>query len=294
MNFLDKLQKNTCITILPHDCIDVDSAVSSILLAKILDFYNIPNEILIFDDNVDKWTRYFLNKLGHDLSKYFAKDECKTRNLFLVDHYKTSHKGTVISCIDHHFTSEDVKYDYYLYKESCSTAYIIYKIMLDLNIPITKEIVALVGYASLVDTCSFKSTKTVLKEKNEILDLLKLHDFNIDEMIKECLCLDDLKQMTLEEITLNGVKKYNYNGHIVKSSYIQIDSLEISNDVVDHILNLVITKGLDMWVFIIYDMVNEQTKLYKITKNETWVEEFHKIMSRGKDIMPIVENKFCS
>lgn len=293
MNILKDLPKDTCVTILPHDTVDVDSAISAILLSKLFDFYNVPNEIVIFDKSVDKWTTYFLNKLGYDLSKFFVKTENESRTLFLVDHYKTSHKGTVIGCIDHHFTSEDINYNYYLYKPSCSAAYLIFKIMQKLHMPITKQIVELVGYASFVDTCSFKSTKAVPEEKNEVLSLLRKHEFDVEEMLVDCLCLDNLEQMSLREIAFNGVKKYNYCNSVVKSSYIQISSLEISEEVISFISELAKFQKLDMWVFIVFDMINEKTMVYKITKNQVISEIYNGIKSRGKDIMPVIEKEFC-
>lgn len=293
MEFLNFLPKDTTITILPHDTLDVDAAISSILLSKLLSFYNISNEIVIFDEKVDKWTDYFLKKVGYDLSKFFSTTEEETKTLFLVDHYKTSHKGKVVCCIDHHFTLENINYNYYLYKPSCSAAYLVYKIMQKLDMPITKDIVELVGYASLVDTCSFKSTKSVKEEKLEIISLLKEYGFNVEEMLIECLCLDNIELMSLEEIALNGLKKYNYSGNVVKSSYIQINSLEISNELINFIFKLIETEKLDMWVFLVFDMINEKTKVYKITKNQVITITYDEIKSRGKDIMPVVEKEFC-
>lgn len=292
-NIIKKLSKDTLITILPHDTVDVDAAFSAILLSKIFDYYEIPNEILIFDKKINKWTMYFLSKLGYDLSEFLAKDEDESRKLFLVDHYKTSHKGNIIGCIDHHYTSEKLNYDYYLYSPACSATYYIYKIMKKLNFKISREIIQLVGYASFIDTCSFKSTKWTKKEKDEIISLLKDYNFNVDEMLKECLCIDDLSKMSLEEIIANGFKRYEYGKNIVKSSYVQITSLEISEDVINLISKIVAKEKLAMWVFIVSDMINEKAMVYKITQNQIITEKYDKILSRGKDIMPVVEKQFC-
>lgn len=294
MKFLNGLSKDTCVTILPHDTADVDSVISAILLSKLLDFCNIQNEIAIFDETFDKWTTYFVKKLGYNLANFFVKNEDENRKLFLVDHYKTTHKGKVIACIDHHLTSENVEYDYYLYKPSCSTAYIIYKLFQKLNVPITKEIILLVGYASVVDTCSFKSTKTVLEEKDDIISLLNEYEFNVEEMLKEGLCLDDLTQMSTREIALNGIKTYEYGKNIIKSSYVQGDSLKVLDEVIQYISKLVNIEKLDMWIFIFADLINEKTVVYKITKEQVSVEKFNKIMSRAKDIMPSVEKEFLN
>jgi len=286
------LPKNKIITILPHDCIDVDSIFSAILLSKLLSHFNIKSEIVIFDKKVDKDTNYFLNKLNYNVSKYVTKFEDESRLLFLVDHYETIHSGTVIGCIDHHFTTKEICYNIYLYKNSSSASYIIYNLLKKAKIKITEEIVLLVSYATLVDTCSFTSTKTNVKEKEEILQLLKSSNFNVEKMVEESLCLQDLSKMTFEEIIYNGVKSYNFNTHKVRSSYVQTNNLGISCEIIDKISNIVKKENLDMWVFIIFDMINKKTKVYKIMQEKIQSEEICMILSRGQDIMPKIEEKY--
>lgn len=289
LNKIKQLPKNKVITILPHDCIDVDSIFSAILLSKLLSHFNIQNEIVIFDLKIDKSTKYFLNKIQHDTSKYVTEIEDESRLLFLVDHYDTIHKGIVVGCIDHHPTSKVFNYNIYLNKLTSSTSYIIYNLIKEAGVKITEEIITLVSYAMLVDTCSFKSTKIKFEEKEEIIKLLKENNFDVEEMLQESLCLQNISNMPLEEILYNGVKKYNYNNHIVKSSYIQIKSLNVPNIVFEKLQEIVIQEGLEMWVFIIFDLVSEKSKICYITKSAIIYQNFNCIVSRGQDIMPKVE-----
>lgn len=293
-NLIDKLSKYNKITILPHDNCDVDSVISAILLSKLLKYHNIENEILIFDEKIEEWTNYFLVKLGYNLSQFLTRKEDKNRKLFLVDHHKTIHAGEVLGCIDHHLSADDITYDYYLNKHSCSAAYIIYKIMMDLSVPIDKKTIEMVGYATLIDTCSFKSTKTILKEKEELLQLLKQHDFDIEFMLNECLCLNDIANMSNYEIARNGLKVYDFAGYKVKSSYVQIDNLDIPKEVITYIQSLVITENIYMWAFIVSDLKHERSNVYKITKESIIIEMYDKIMSRGKDIIPAIEKEILT
>lgn len=289
---IKKLPKEKNITIVPHDNVDVDSIFSAILLSKLLSHFNIKNEIVIFDKKIDKDTSYFLNKVNYSISKFLTYDEDENRLLFLVDHYETTHSGTVVGCIDHHFTTKDICYDIYLYKNSSSASYIIYNLLKGANIKITKEIILLVCYATLVDTCSFTSTKTNVKEKEEILQLLKSNSFNVKKMLEESLCLQDLTKMTSEEIIYNGAKSYTFNGHNVKSSYVQTNTLDISSDIINKISNIVKEENLDMWVFIVFDMINKKTKVCKIMQDRIQTEEINLILSRGQDIMPKIEEQY--
>lgn len=289
---IKELPKGEIISILPHDNADVDSIFSAILLSKLLSNFNVKNEIIIFDKNIDKDTSYFLNKVNFDLSKYITNLEYDNRLLFLVDHYETIHSGIVVGCIDHHFTTKEICYNIYLYQNSSSASYIIYNLLKKANIKITKEIILLVCYATLVDTCSFTSTKTNVKEKEEILQLLKSNNFNVEKMLEESLCLQDLTKMTSKEIIYNGAKSYTFNTHKVKSSYVQTNTLDISSDIINKISSIVKEENLDMWVFIIFDIINKKTDVYKIEQNKIYIEEFQTILSRGQDIMPKVEEQY--
>ena len=157
------------------------------------------------------------------------------------------------------------------------------------HMQITKEIVLLTAYATIADTCSFVNTKTNLCEKEEILSLLKKYNFDIDKMLKESLVMHDLSKMSIKEIVYNGVKNYNFNSNCVKSSYIQIDNLEISNEIIDEISKIVKKEKIDMWIFIVFDMIGKKTKIFYITQDCMKVETFNLILSRGQYIIPKVE-----
>lgn len=90
INVFNNISKEYCITILPHNNIDVDAIISEILFSEIFDCCNVQNEVSIFDENVDKWTDYFLKKLGYDLFKFFVKSENHDKKLFLVEQNNSS------------------------------------------------------------------------------------------------------------------------------------------------------------------------------------------------------------
>ena len=108
LNNIIQSAKGKNITILPHDCADVDAIISCILLSKLFDFFNIKNNICIIDKNIGKDTNNIISSLGYDVKDFFEVSEDENRELFLVDHYKTSHKGNVVGIIDHHFTTSNI------------------------------------------------------------------------------------------------------------------------------------------------------------------------------------------
>ena len=59
-------------------------------------------------------------------------------------------------------------------------------------------------------------------------------------------------------------------------------------------IKVIIKEKIYMWVFIIFDMIKEKTVVYKVTKEEIIIEIYDKILSRGKDIIPLIEEKLLN
>ena len=297
-NYLDAILKNTKgknITIMPHDCADVDAIISSILLSKLFDYFNITNSICIIDKNIGKDTKTIISSLGYDVKDFFVDSEEENRELFLVDHYETIHKGNVIGVIDHHFTTSNIKSKVYLYQESCATAYIIYKLMEVAKIPIKRIDIILLAHAMLVDTCCFKSQKTVSSEKEELITLCLNNNLNYDTIKESSYALTDIANMSIDEIIKNGLKKYDFCNRKVASSYVQIKGKlyrSILETVILKINNILKKDNISMWIFICFDMQNDITSVYHITPNGVREERYNYILSRGKNIIPKVEEYF--
>ena len=288
------------ITLLPHDRADVDSIVSCVLMQHLLKHFNIDSKIKIYDNFVDIDTKELLKKLYINVEDYYAiEDFFEEKYLILLDHYHTNHFGRIEAIIDHHPTEKIMDWDYYLYlySPSISTAYIIYQLMQAANIQLTPWLAKLVVYASLVDTVSFKNTKTNEREKYEIVNLARIFHLDFEKMCKESLMLTPIDAMPIEEICMNGQKSYNFNGKCVYSSYVQIEG-KIDKHI-DDIYKFIVKKeneiGLAMWVFIVFDLKDNCTDIYYISPTGGLkVQKSKKILSRGKDIMPHVEEKLIN
>ena len=281
------------ITVIGHDNIDVDSFISGILLSRLLNFLNIKNEFCILD-KVKEETAYNTVKelFGIDM-KIYQKEEQSERNLFLVDHYETNHEGKVIACIDHHPTTKQNDYKFKYVNNSCATAYLIYKMMQFANYPIKKEDAEMVVAAMLNDTVSFRSSKTVKEEVDEVKELCEKYRIDFNRLERYGLCLNDITKMTDEEIISSGLKVYSFKRkNDVASSHLQLDGLP-EKRVIKHWINLIKIKRIrmnyDMYVFIICDTKYNKTYEYQITFNNVECLVHDEILSRGKNIMPRIE-----
>lgn len=297
-NFIKKIisLQGQQICIVPYDYMDVDAAISSVLLSKLFNFLGLENKICIFEQNVDFQTSKVLLKLGYDLKTYHKITEDEKRKLFLVNHYKTSHKGNIIGYIDSsNYKNESI--DIKLCQNASATAYIIYKLMLKVKMPIDRHIVELLTYAMMVNTFCFKNTKTNVKERSDLFSLIIKYNVNYAGIYADTLSLRDITDLSLKDIIFTGYKEYNFNYCLVSFSNLKINTC-ISKELITNILfaiqKQVKHSNIDMWVFEVYDIRENITVIYYITEIGIRVKKFHKILSRELDIIPGLKEYFVS
>jgi len=291
--------KDRELVILGHDNIDVDAVLSGILLSKLFNYLKIKNHFYILESVKEGETYNIVKGLfGIDMKQFEKIGENEKRLLFLEDHFETVHAGKIIGCIDHHPTSREAKYDFMYKRNSCAVAYLIYEIMQLVRYKPSAEEAKMIIVSMMVDTTSFKSSKTIMEEVEVAKKLAYEYELDYDYLIKYCLCLTPIDKMTVEEIITNGQKYYDYYGHKVSSAYLQLyekPSDSIVNDVWIKALREKIKEcHLEMYVFIIFEMENDKTYEIHVTENCVEKLEYPKILSRGKDIMPVVEKVFAN
>lgn len=283
------------ITILAHDNIDIDAALSGILLSRLFDFLKIKNTFKILEPvQINETYTVIKELIGIDLKEYEVKpeNESDVANLFLVDHYETTHSGNVLGYIDHHPTNQVINVNFSYTKNSSATAYLIYEFMQEAKYSITNQDALMIVTAMMADTVCFRSTKSS-PEEIEIAKQL-CTDFNLDwNSIESCaLCLTPIDKMSLDEIITNGAKQYNFSGSKVASAYVQLSKLPDTSTIDTWLQRLAFNLSacnLKMYVFLLFDLGDNKTYEYQITKYCIKEIIHPAIISRGKDIMPKIE-----
>lgn len=272
--------------ILGHENPDVDSIVSGYLLEKVMTKKGYEAKFVITDKEVHKESLDICKKYKVDVDKYMSSEELdKEAKYILIDHHDRVVPGEVVAIIDHHPTVNDYSnLKYYRNEKSSSVAIMIAKECIkELN----KHDVELACLATFVDTASFHSTKTNKADISWINEMCTKYDFEYDDLYREGLCLTDLTDVN--DIAYNGMKKHEFNGMNIYSSYIQVASLSKSEHIVKEILdNLkehVKKENIDLFVFIVYDMSDFYTKVYEIT-DDIKENEYFLYASRGNTIIP--------
>lgn len=277
------------IIVLGHHNPDVDSIVSGIVLSKYLIYKGYKTSYVIPDKNIDKETQNALKALKIDFKAYQG-DILKESSLILVDHHETNYFNNILAVIDHHPTLKEFNYPVYINKKASSTAKLVYDIIAESDKDfLSGDIIEWIVAATMIDTCSFKSSKTNKPDISWSIEICKKYDLDYDNLIRLGYCLTDLTDAN--ESCVNGFKEFVYNEKVVKTSYIQCDSFDYPKiqENIDILSEKVNQENIHMWVFLVIDIENEGTIEYRIYKDRVHEIYHDAIVSRGSTIMPIIE-----
>ncbi|MEI3355868.1 MAG: DHH family phosphoesterase [Clostridia bacterium] len=284
------------ITILGHDNIDVDAFLSGILLSKLLNFLKIDNEFVILEKVKENETYKIVKELFNiDMKKWEKVSEDGNRNLFLEDHFETTHLGKIVGCIDHHPAAKKIEYKYQYRRNSCASVYLIYEIMQHEGYRLTKEDAKMVIVAMMVDTTSFRNSKTIYEEVEIAKKLAEKYSLEYEKLLKYCLCITPIENMEIKDIVENGKKHYNYAGTKVESAYIQVYGMPDENTIncwLEYLQESIAISNVKLKVFIIYETKTNKTIEYRVSSKKISITAHDGVLSRGKDIMPKIEKMF--
>lgn len=263
-----------------HENPDVDSVVSGYLLTKVLNTLGYDAEFII-PDVIGEETLGICLDFGFNPSIYQVDDYDKSANFILVDHFQDD-EDNIVGIVDHHKNNiEIIKCDYWYDSASSVSLMIAEKYENILN----RQDILLACLATFVDTVSFHSTKSRKSDRDWIDKMCQKYNLDYNRLYNAGLCMTDITN--LDKVIFNGMKSYVFNNYRVESSYIQIK--EISEGQIDYMLSVlkeyVASKDKLIFVFIVHDLNEFTTKVYKISKNNIEIEEYNQYTARGDGII---------
>lgn len=282
------------ITILGHANPDVDSILSGYILCSYLRYKRYNVDYVIPDTEISEDVQDVLKCCGVDYFNFPAYVQPQD-SLILVDHHETKFSNNILAVIDHHPTIKEFDYPIYINKPASSTTKHIYDII-ELESPdyISKRLIELVLIGLAVDTCSFRSSKTIEGDEKWFYDMCKKYHLNEKKIIKLGDSITNLSDIS--KATINGYKEFLYDNKLVGTSYIQTYGLESNTKalIINSIVQKVKESDFYMWVFMDVNLKSNVSKVYKIYKDKIEVDKYDCIVSRGKDVMPKIEKELCS
>jgi len=262
------------VLILGHKNPDTDSICSSLGMERIAKIYGIDAEAVRLG-NINKETEYVLNYLGIEPQRQITVAE-EGQKIILVDHNEAPQsidgreKLEVIAVIDHHriadfSTSMPL---YYIAKPYGCTSTLLYEICKKEGLEIDKTMATLMLSAIISDTLLLKSPTCTKKDIEAFEELEK-----IAEIDAKTYGLDMLKAGTdfsmygaAEVINLDA-KEFNEKGK--KIVIAQVNTADIQ----DEIEKRIVDDGLDLFIFVITDIINSNSKIIALGTDKELAEK---------------------
>ncbi|MBC1360014.1 manganese-dependent inorganic pyrophosphatase [Listeria welshimeri] len=235
----------------------------------------------------------------------------------LVDHNERQQSAddidevTVTAVVDHHrianFETSDPLY-YRAEPVGCTTT-ILLKMFRENEIEISKTVAGLMLSAIISDTLLFQSPTCTEEDKVAAEKLAVIADVDIQTYGMEMLKAGaDVSKKTVAELLLDA-KEFNMNGNKVEIAQINVvdvnDVLNRRSEVEALMTQNVVDKGLDLYLFVITNILTNDSIGISIGSKTAVVEEAYGIkfvenqaplkgvVSRKKQVVPILTDTFA-
>ena len=299
--------------IIGHKSPDTDSIMSALVMANLEKNLGNTNEIIPCRlGNLNKETEYILNYFKVEAPKLI--DSVKGADeVILVDHNSFLESAPDIAdakiskVVDHHRISNFQTKEplFYMAEPIGSTCTILYELYRMNNITIDKTYAGLMLSAIISDSLLFKSPTCTPKDIKVAEELAKIADIDINtyglEMLKAGT---DLSSFSASELISIDSKEFNANGakfQISQVNTVDIDSVLKNKSEIEMVMNNLISEnGLDLFMFVITDILNCNSKAIVLGNKASVVEKAYNIaiddniaflsgvVSRKKQIVPLI------
>lgn len=286
---LKTLDKNIQISIIGHNNPDVDSIFSSLLLVnylKLLGFKN--SNLYIEDDKIEKETLEIIKIILKDFNLENYKN--LSENIILIDHTKEYCNKNLIGIIDHHPPFNWIN-GYIYNRQACSSSCVLMDLIKNdilFEKFLTKENIDMFLVSGIIDCDNFRNPKTVLSDKEMILQYSKTISY-FDELVK--IADRDTDVSNINYAARHGLKEYYLSDKIIKVSYIMIseESSNLESLLINEIKKSLLNEYL--WAIIIINKSSLNSKVIEVYNDKIEYIYFDKLISRGTDYIPMLKLK---
>lgn len=270
--------------ILGHENPDLDSIVSGFLLEKLLKQKGYQAEFIIPDKVISQENITLCKQINIDPTKYQKKIP-KNAAFILVDHFERITPGPIIAIIDHHPTTKKITCPYYFNLPSSSVSLLIIK---NNEKFFSKNDFLCAIFAAMVDTVAFHSIKALPSDISWCQNKCQQLRFNYEHLLTLSMCPTDMAD--LNQAAFNGLKKHTINNYKIASSFLHLVDPQKYNNQIQKILDkLKIYRqenNLVLFAFLVHNITNFTSTLYKIKENTIEVTKYPQYASRGNIIIP--------
>lgn len=298
--------------VLGHKNPDTDSICSAIAYAELkkqLGMYAEPVRL----GELNGETEYALKHFHAEVPRLIETAANEVQEVILVDHNEFQQSVSdinqvrVLEVIDHHRIANFETSDplYYRAEPVGCTATILNKLYKENNVEITKEVAGLMLSAIISDSLLFKSptcTEQDVQAANELAAIagVDANSYGLD-MLKAGA---DLSDKTVEQLITLDAKEFQMGDYKVEIAQVNTvdtaDVLKLQEELEHAILNTIANKGLDLFVFVVTDILTNDSVALALGKETAAVEKAYNVtlenntallrgvVSRKKQVVPVL------
>ena len=294
-----------------HKNPDTDSICSAIVMADLQTKVRGEEVIPCRLGEINEETKFALKYFGAKEPQLIEKVE-EGQTVIMVDHNEFTQtvdgieNAKIDTVIDHHRinnfkTSEPLFY--YAQPVGC-TSTLLYELYTLNNVKIEPQMAGLMLSAIISDTLLLKSPTTTEKDAKTVKELAKIANIDVEkyglEMLKAGTNLDKYTEDELIRLDAKKIEKEDVKYIIAQVNTVSIpDVLKRKAKIEEEMNKEILAKGLSLFVFIITDIVNSNSKAIVLGDRVDAISKTYEIkdniavmpgvVSRKKQILPLVE-----
>lgn len=266
-----------------HKNPDTDTICSSIAYAALKNEIGEPAEAVRLGD-VNKETQFALNYFNQQAPEYLPTLQ-DGADVILVDHNEFQQSSEnienarILEVVDHHRVANFETRDplYFRAEPVGCTATILNKIFKEKNVKITKEIAGLLLSAIISDSLLLKSPTCTKEDVDAAHELAAIAGVELEtyglEMLKAGA---DLSDKSAEELISMDAKEFSMNGAKVEIAQVNTVDTEATFEnqaaLTAAIEKTVADKGLDLFLFVVTDILNNNSEALAVGSGKDKVE----------------------
>ncbi|WP_367306716.1 manganese-dependent inorganic pyrophosphatase [Alicyclobacillus acidocaldarius] len=258
-------------------------------------------------------TQFVLSHFGVSAPRVVERVAGEVDEVILVDHNERQQSAPdvdqvkVVEVIDHHRIANFETADplYYRAEPVGCTATILNKLYKEKNVSIPRHVAGIMLSAIISDTLLLKSptcTEEDVKAARELAELagVKLEEYGL-QMLKAGA---DLSQKTVDELLTLDAKEFQMGNHKVEIA--QVNAVDVNDvlakkaEILQAIEKKIAEKGLDLFFFVVTDILNNDSVGLALGRAAHAVEEAYGVkledhqallkgvVSRKKQIVPVL------
>ncbi|MGN7359945.1 manganese-dependent inorganic pyrophosphatase [Paenibacillus sp. SAF-054] len=295
-----------------HKNPDTDTITSAIVYSYLKNQLGFDTEAVRLG-NVNGETQYALDTFKVEAPRLVEKVAGEAAEVILVDHNERQQSADdidqvrVTEVIDHHrIANFETSHPLYYRAEPVGcTATILNKLFKEKNVAVTKEMAGLMVSAIVSDTLLLKSPTCTDEDVAAVRELADIAGVNLEEYGLEMLKAGaDMSSKTIAELISLDAKEFQMGSHKVEIAQVNVvdtnDVLGRQTELEDALGNIISQKGLDLFVFVVTDILNNDSVALALGSAASAVETAYNVklvnntavlkgvVSRKSQIVPVL------